>query len=71
MCRLAVGLDDVEAGDLSLQGTCDIGIGTVFKYFSRNILHAAYELGFLECAVTYYDRLFQHLGVYLEREVDG
>ena len=70
MRRLAIDLDDAQAGNLTLEGTRDAGVHTIFKHVARNLLDTSYKLGFLEGAVTNDHRFLKHLDIHPESEVD-
>ena len=71
MRGLAVGLDNVKAGNLALEGTGNVGVGAVFEHLARYVLHAAHELGLLEGTIAYHHGLFKHFSIYFEGEVDN
>lgn len=70
MVGLTVDLHDVQAGDLALQRTGDVGIGPVFDRVARKVLDRAHDIAFLERAVAYDDYFVHHQLVLLHRDVD-
>ena len=68
--RLTVGLDDVQAGNLSLQGTRDVVVRTVGDRFAVQVFDRADELGLLQGAVTDDDRRLEGLMVFLKEKIN-
>ena len=52
MCSLTVSLHDVESGNLSLKGSCHIGIRPVLYDAAVEVLHRTNELSLFQCTVT-------------------
>jgi hypothetical protein len=49
---LTVGLHDVQTGDLALEGTSHVDVGTIGELLSFEVLYGTDELGLLEGTVT-------------------
>ena len=69
MGRLAVSLNDIQTGHLSLEGAGDIGIHPVLEHFSGNALYRADELGFLQGAVAHDHGFLEHLAIHGKQEI--
>ena len=67
--RLSRSIGDIEVGHSSLQGTAEVGNGTVFDFFRRYGIDSSGQIGFFLSSVTDdYDfvqcfRVFGHLDV--------
>ena len=70
MACLTIVLDDVQTGDLSLEGTGDIQVRTVCNLLTVKVFYRADELRLLQGTVTDDNRLLEGLGIILEVEVD-
>ena len=78
---LTIGLDNVQTGNLALQGTRHIAVGTVGKYFAVEVFDRTHQLGFLQGTITDHDRGFQgfrifdkdeiHFGTAIQRFLNG
>ena len=70
VAHLTVGLDDVQAGDLPLQGTGDVVVRAVGDHIAVKVLDRTYKLGLFQGTVTDDDGRFQRLGILVENEID-
>jgi len=67
--RLSRSIGDIEVGHSSLQGTAEVGNGTVFDFFRRYGINSSGQIGFFLSSVTDdYDfiqrfRVFGHLDI--------
>ena len=81
MAGLTIGLDNVQTGNLALQGTCHIAVGTVGENFTVEVFDGTHQLGFLQGTITDHDRGFQgfrifdkdeiHFGTAIQRFLNG
>ena len=78
---LTIGLDNVQTGNLALQGTRHIAVGTVGENFTVEVFDGTHQLGFLQGTITDHDRGFQgfrifdkdeiHFGTAIQRFLNG
>ena len=66
---LTIGLDNVQTGNLALQGTRNIAVGTVGKYFTVEVFDRTHQLGFLQGTITHHHRGFQGLRILKEDKI--
>ena len=71
LARGAGSVEDLDAGSLALEGGGGVGGGTVSQVGGLDGCHGSREVALLLDAVADDDRLFQHLGIVFEDDVEG
>ena len=66
---LTIGLDNVQTGNLALQGTRHIAVGTVGENFAVEVFDGTHQLGFLQGTITHHHRGFQGLRILKEDKI--
>ena len=67
---LTISLDNVKTCNLSLQGTGEVGIGTIGNLGAVEVFYGAHELGLFQRTVTYNDSGFEHLSIVGKHEIN-
>ena len=68
--RSTGGVDDLDTGGLTLEGSGGVGDGTVLQVFGTDRSHGAGEVALALDTVTDHDRLLQEFSVFLEGDVE-
>ena len=71
MVGLTVGLNNVQTGDLTLQRTGDVRVGTSFERFAGEVLDSTYQLRFLQRTVTYDDHVVDFRIIFCNGKIDS